>query len=268
MLAQAEPLACAGATGAIAVEELANNTFYYLKSCATTGRQVVINLWSRNPLPEPVERLVELSTYFPDAGVFAAIRAVATSTARPAPERLHALRVLFAFAFRTHRVPVYEDLIQPRIGGLPYSVSSRGSLHAGPPVRTSQPIGPAHLASLAQLLYDLRYSGDDPTVRGAAERLRQTLAGARITDTPIPPGAVHLVGGCRGRVTFWSTADIGIKVQFRVLGDSNTYTQFLRGEWGEGDGRQTRVLPAGTVVITFEGREVARLTDRTAACNP
>jgi hypothetical protein len=247
---------------------LANNTFSYLKSCATTGRQVVIDLWSRNPLPEPVERLVELSIYFPDGGVFSALRTVATSPARPSSERLHALRVLFAFSFRTHRVPVYEDLVQPRIGGLPYSVSSRGNTHAGPPVRTSQPIGPAHLASLAQLLYDLRYSDGDPIVRGAAERLRQTLAGARITDTPIPPGAVHLVGGCGGRVTVWSTADIGIRVRFHVLGHANTYTQSLRGEWGEGDGRLTFVLPPGTVVITFEGREVARLTDRTSGCNP
>lgn len=99
-------------------------------------------------------------------------------------------------------------------------------------------------------------------------RLRQSVAFRDSANTPVQPGSVSLTAGCGNRVTLSSTENILLGLQLSVLGAWPVHTVWLKGS---PEGKPVTILmspPPGTVVVTYGGRELARLSERHAPCPP
>jgi len=130
------------------------------------------------------------------------------------------------------------------------------------------PLAPDVRSRIATLLATLVSTDTDASIRKAALTARQVLAFADPVNTPVPTGAITLIAGCADRVTLRSTADIDLPVRISVLGTPFRNDGGIRAGSGGKPSEILFGLPRGTVVATLGGRELARLSERTAPCAP
>jgi hypothetical protein len=175
--------------------------------------------------------------------------------------RLAALQVLAAYYDpKFHALP--EWLRTAHVGDpIPMNVHGGGR-------KGVTPLPESRTAELPALLARLARNDADPTVRHAALLLRQGLAFRNPVNTPVQPGTVSLIAGCGDRVTLRSTENILLGLQVSVLGTSSVHTIWLKGSPEAKPMTTLMSLPAGTVVVTYGGRELARLSERHAPCPP
>jgi hypothetical protein len=122
------------------------------------------------------------------------------------------------------------------------------------------------LPEIAGLLLRLSASEPDLVVRGAARRLRQSMAFSNPAQTPVAPGSFALVAGCGSRVALRSTADIDLVVQLRVEGKEPFSHDYVISAGTPKPTDRLLSLPPGVVIASFGGREVARLSERNTPC--
>lgn len=231
-----------------------------LEKCATAGPDAVSRGWARttNHDEKDVEALAALSKVLRDGRVYGAAFAVAEDASRPTSQRLAALEVLVSHykpGLWASRDYLTTSAIGDPIPHVMHQVTRTGST----------PLPQSRAADLPTLFAKLSKGDPDPTIRGAAQRLRAAFAHREPSHTPLEPGSVRLEG-CGAIVVLKWTTDITISLRVRVLGTDvdNTYTPNATSR--QNPKQVSLSLPDGIVVAYFGNREVARLEDRTSGC--
>jgi len=195
-----------------------------------------------------------------DARVLNAVLGVASSAGYSAEGRLAALSVLLRYYDNSYAPLNAEFVRDPAHVLLAQVVDAPGQYNG------ARPLPGDVRARIAREIAQISTTDGDASFRRVARRVRQALAYTDPANTPLDAGAISLIAGCGRRVTLRSSADIDLPVEVRVLG-----TKFANGA-GIRAGTTTRPtdrllgLPAGVVVASLGGREVARLTQRNAPC--
>jgi hypothetical protein len=260
--AQGEPSDCAGALAKLRTQPNNIAGIRTASRCPESGPVTLAALWTRRDAVGVATRaaLVEESGSLRDTRLMDAVVGVATGGDRPVADRLAALQVLMRYYDRRYVLSV-DDLSTESIGSpIPRSVGGP------PPVYGSSPLAQTTRGTIGTMLSTLASSDADHAVRHAALRLRQGLAFADPANTPLPEGSITLVAGCGSRVMLRSTADVDLELQLRVLGTSYARAKSISAGSVAKPRQLLLGLPAGTVVATYGGREVARLTERNASC--
>jgi hypothetical protein len=260
--AQTEPVHCRRAVVELRTDPGNTAAIRSASGCPSSGPTALAVMWIQRAAADDATRaaLVEASSSLRDTRVFDAVAGIATARDRPVGDRLAALQVLMRYYNRRY-VPSVEDLTS----GPPGSPITRRV--GGPaPVNGSSPLAETTRGEIGALLSMLASSDGDSTLRGAALRLRQRLAFDDPVNTLLPAASITLVSECGPRVMLRSTADIDVGLQLRVLGTSFARTRAIRAGSVEMPTQLSLELAAGTVVASYGGREVARLTDRNASC--
>lgn len=262
VLAQTEPAACVEArTGALATPPKVR-AVESLARCPSTGPATLAQLWTRKGPRDEVQRsaLVAASGAVRDARVFQELLRVARTGELPLPDRLASLRALLRLYDRTYSLS--EDYL---IADVPRSTLPR-TTDAAEQIEGSSPLPRDYRLQVGSELARLASADGNQAMRKAALRLRQALAFADPASTPIAAGTVTLVAACRNAVKLRSVADIDIPVQVHVLGSANGYRNGIKAARPAAPAEVLLAFPAGTVVATYGGREIARLTDRSGQC--
>jgi hypothetical protein len=260
--AQTEPAECAAAARSVSARAARSAEIEQLASCPNSGPDALKAVWQNaGPVAEPeLAALVRSSRKTRDGRVYGAVTAIAGDAGKPTQVRLASLSVLAAY-YRPDLAPSMGWLRSARVGDPPPSApdafTGTGSV----------PLPESRLADFPVLLSRLAHGDRDSSVAQAALRLRQYLALSDPDHTPVPPNAVRLVAGCRNLLSLQSTLDVTIPLHVRVVGTSTERTYTLK-RWVSGPPVQlTLDLPPGQVAVTYgNGRELARLADRTGPC--
>jgi hypothetical protein len=263
-LAQAEPAECARVRAELRARPNSPDAIWLPVSCPSTGPAALAELWTTRGAGDGNARmnLVEATASLRDPRLFDVIARIAAAADRPRPDRLAALLVLMRY-YDPRYGPGMEDL-----AGSIYGASVPMNIHSPAPVTGPSPATVALRRQIGALFARLAASDDDAAVRTGAGRLRQVLARRDPANTILPDGAITLVAGCGTRVTFSSTADVEIDVQLRVLDTPFQKMYGISAGSVERPRSHLLSLPAGTVVASYGGREVARLTERKTPCPP
>lgn len=264
MHAQVETERCQEARTALLSEERKVVAMEEASRCPESGPTTLGEAWERSSANSAAERaaLVEATGYLRDRRLFDAVVNVATDGSRPAPDRVAALQALMRY-YDPSYAPSFEALTSR---SAERSVATRVG---GPgPVRGTVPLPASTRKQIGDVLAQLTNSEQSPTVRTAARVLRQRLAYDDPAHTPVAGGAISLVAGCSDRVTLRSTADVDLEVNLEVVGASFVRKYGIRAGTVEQPTDLLLGLPKGTVVVTYGGRELARLSERNAPCPP
>ena len=232
--------------------------------CLSSGPAALAQLWSRQEPRTQDERdeLRNVSASMRDARLLDAVLRVAGTSAYPAEERLAALSVLLRYYDNAY-APLDAEFVRE-----PSRVVLSKAMHMPTQRSGAQSLPGDVRARIATGIARIATTDGDLSFRAVAHRVRQALAYDDPANTQLEPGAISLVAGCGKRVMLRSTADINLPVDVSVLG-----TKFVN-EGGIRAGSKTKPterllgLPAGVVVASLGGREVARLSERNAPCPP
>jgi hypothetical protein len=227
--AQTEPAECAAAARSVSARAARSAEIEQLASCPNSGPDALKAVWQNaGPVAEPeLAALVRSSRKTRDGRVYGAVTWLRSARVGDPPP------------------------------SAPDAFTGTGSV----------PLPESRLADFPVLLSRLAHGDRDSSVAQAALRLRQYLALSDPDHTPVPPNAVRLVAGCRNLLSLQSTLDVTIPLHVRVVGTSTERTYTLK-RWVSGPPVQlTLDLPPGQVAVTYgNGRELARLADRTGPC--
>jgi hypothetical protein len=236
-----------------------------LLGCPVSGPATLALLWSRHTSMSPGERIAlrDASGMVRDARVFDAVLRVVRSPRHSTPVRFAALSVLLRYNDNSYG-PVDADFLAdpagfrllPQMTDVPTQID--GAVKVPRDVRRL--IG----AELAQRAW----ADEDETFRKVAHRVRAALAFHDPENTPVREGSIALIAGCGDRVTLRSSADVDLPVEVRVLGTNFANRGGIRGGTEAKPARVLLGLPAGIVVASLGGRELARLEERNAPCPP
>lgn len=233
-----------------------------LANCRGGAEPAVVSLWQRASQLPPVAlaTLVEVSRGFAHLDVQKAVAARVADHSTPQAVRLGGLAVQTT-ALDARSVTTAEDLLQ-----LPGGRSLVAALHTphGRLVAT-----PAEQRAVLAQWAQLADADPDSTVRAIALALRQLGAFRAPQYTPIRDDAVVMHATCATRVAVENREDIPLGVTLRVIGTPVVRAYTLPPHGVVGAVPLLLELPEGPVVVTFAGREIARLSVRpTRACNP
>jgi len=233
--------------------------------CPMTGPAALATLWKEATTSSKTERhaLVEATANLKDGRLFSAAANVATDGGRSVADRISALQVLMRY-YDTRYAPSFEALTSPH-------AERNVSLRIGGPrtVDGSVPVPATANRQIGELFAQLASSAEgNATVREAARVLRERLAHDDPENTPLADGAITLVAGCGERVTLQSTADVALSIKLEVLGTAFSRRYGIRAGTKEKPAALLLSLPKGTIVASYGGRELARLTERNASCPP
>ena len=233
-----------------------------LGDCRGGAEPAVVALWRRASQLPPValDALVAVSRGFAHRDVQDAVAARVADRAAPRAVRLGELAVQTT-ALDPRSVTSAQDLLQ-----LPGGRSLVAALHT-PHGRPVTP--PAEQRAVLAQWAQLANADPDSTVRAVALALRQLGAFRAPQYTPIRIDAVVMHATCATRVAVENRENIPLGVTLRVIGTPvvRAYTLPPRGVAGAVP--LLLELPAGPVVVTFAGREIARLGVRPMrACTP
>lgn len=260
-----EPAHCAS-TVATASRAPAEREIRLLVDCHS-GPEVLARVWSRQPDPSPalLEPLVISSAMLRDVRLYRSVKAVAENPARSSEARLGALRLLFSY-HSPDLLPSRAELVKPRIVGL----ASESMMTTAPRTRRndSAPVATSVRGEVQDIIARIARAETDPVVKEAALRLRQDLAHRDPARTPVAQGAISIKAGCGSSVDVESNENILLRLRIEVLETVFDKTLAIAPASGNAPGRLPLSLPEGVVVVSFGGRELARLTDRKAPCPP
>jgi hypothetical protein len=261
-LTQEEAQVCASTARAIANGQLTDTQARVLSGCRHSGPDALARVWLQADLaPKNLELLAEASSMLRDSRLFTVALAATENESAPTAVRIAALRVLISY---------YSSELWPSTSYL-----NSGTLGDPIPVTTDRDVqdgsSPLHAASrreTQQALLKLSSNNREKEIAHAATLLRQALAFVDPSNTPVEGNAVVLSAGCGPRVTLKSSADIDLDLRVRVLETNYDQRFVVRGVQKSRNGKLTLALPAGTVVVNFGNKEVARLSNRSAPCPP
>jgi len=260
--AQTEPAACAEErAGALATPPHVG-ALESLIRCPISGPGALVQLWARQGPRTEMQRsaLVEVSGNLRDARVFHELIRVVRTAGAPLPDRLASLRALLRLYNPTYSLSENYLLSDEPRSTLP-RITDAAEQSEG-----SSPLPRDYRLQIGTELARLASSDGDSAMRKVALRIRQGLAVSDPASTPIAAGSVTLLAGCRNAVRLRSVADIDIPVQVHVLGAANGYRGGIKAARPSGPAEVLLAFPAGTVVATYGGREIARLTERSGSC--
>lgn len=259
--AQGEPARCRAVADSLRSSGPTPSRLATLASCPITGGPALGAVWARDVGPEQLESLRAASARIHDRALYDALKRVVGTPTRASRDRLAALRVLL-----TYVDPSYAPSLE-FLQGEGDGVIIPRTPHP-PRVTRGAPLPESRAAELQALIFRVATTDADGSVRRAARRVRQAFALSDPHDTPLRAGAITLLPKCGSRVALETTADVDLSVQLRVLGTGFVHSYDMRAASTERPARRLLSLPAGTVVATFGGREVARLTTRQVPCAP
>lgn len=233
-----------------------------LAACRGGAEPAVVSLWRRASQLPPVAlaALVEVSRGFAHLDVQNAVTALVVDHSAPWAVRLGGLAVQTT-TLDARSVTTAGDLLQ-----LPGGRSLVAALHTphGRPVAT-----PAEQRAVLAQWAQLAGADPDSTVRAIALALRQLGAIRAPKYTPIRDDAIVMHATCATRVAVENRENIPLGVTLRVIGTPVVRAYTLPPYGVTGAEPLLLELPGGPVVITFAGREIARLSVRPArACAP
>jgi hypothetical protein len=230
--------------------------------CPVTGPSGLAFYWSRTDRAASIDsRTIEASALLRDARLFRALSGVARS-AGPRANRIAALAVLARYY--DPRYGAAEAFLAGDEPGtsLPRRIGGRA------PVVGTEPLPADHRTQIGALALQLATSDPDSGIRSAAHRLRQALAIDDPANNPIPDEAIRLVAGCGREVTVRSTADIDVTFDLLVPDERYQAPVAIRAGSAGKPAELHLVVPNGTVVARYGGRELTRLATRTGQCAP
>lgn len=258
---QSEPEPCATSRAAVEAGRFKRVNLEALSECPISGPAVLAKVWqSRGVVSHAeLEALVDVSKSLRDGRVYRSVVSTSTNNSAARSSRLAALRVLTSF-YNPALNPSVEFLTSSRPGStIPRVIHENLG-------RGAVPLPESRKTEFLSMLAGLSRSEPDDTVRLAALRLRQALAFFDPAHTPVNASTISLLAGCGSRVKLQSSADIALPLRIRVLGASYDQQFVLAAAQ---DGRSSKLplgLPKGVVVVSYGGRELARLSDRNAPC--
>jgi hypothetical protein len=260
--AQSEPASCANTrTGALSTPPRAG-ALESLMRCPSTGPSTLVQLWAREGPRDKMLRsaLVEASGALRDARVFEELLRVTRRSQSPLQDRLASLRALLRLYDPSYSLS--EDYL---LSDAPRSTLPR-STEAAEQTEGSSQLPSDYRLQVGRELARLAGADGDPSMRRAALHIRQALAFSDPVNTPVAAGAVTLLAACRNAVKLRSVADIDLPVQVHVLGTANGYRSGIKAPQSSAPTELLLAFPAGTVVATYGGREIARLNERNGPC--
>lgn len=264
---QAEPVSCAESRSALETGNPRKPDLETLAGCPASGPKAIARLWPSKRITGETElaALVRTSVSLPDGHLYGSVAATAADASQPTGVRLAALQVLTAY-YQADLRPSLAYLKSPKAKDYDFASIAR-TTH--PVVRSAAtPLPKSRIVEIPALLARLAHGDPDPVVKGAALHLRQDLAQFDPKNTPVDANKITLKAGCGPRVSLQSTEDIPLDLRVRVLGTSFDRTYTLNKSWDGTPKRLPLALPPGTVVVTYAGREMARLIERNAPCPP
>ena len=262
-VAQREPSDCASVATSLRQQPDVPSKAWAVLECPISGPAALAALWARPGTPSAARRSVgEVSGLLRDETLFGAVRGTAENGARSPEDRLLALRVLMQYINSHYDVPA--EFLSGN-----FADNSVGRRVDGPvPVDGATPLPTGYRAQIGSVFARLAVSDLDVSVRHGSLMLRQVLARDDPADTPLQANAITLVAGCGSEITLRSVADVDIELELRVLGSTFAKTYGIRAGTTSKPMARTLVVPKGTVVAQFGGREVARLSQRNGKCAP
>jgi hypothetical protein len=261
--AQSEPAACQAAVATLRGHVADQSALFAISRCPSAGPPELVSLWARQDLTSPaIATLADATGSLRDARMLEAVTKAASERSRPAASRLAALQVLMRY-YDPRYAPTAEDLRGMTMGS-PVPVRIGGA----PPIDGTSPLPANTRARVGAKLAALAATDPDAEVRQAALRLRQALAIEDPANTPLSPNSVSLIAGCGTRVTLRSTADVSLPVRVTVPSSNFEHTYSIRGGSVTKPSDLLLSLTAGTVIASYGGREIARLSERKAVCPP
>lgn len=261
-LAQEEAQACAPTASATAHGQLTDAQVGVLSGCRRSGPDALARVWLQSDVrPTNLELLAEASSMLRDSRLFTAALTATENESAPTSVRLAALRVLISY-YSSELWPSTSYLSSGTFGD-PIPVTMDKDVQDG-----SSPLHAATRREIQRALLKLSSNNRKKEIAHAATLLRQGLAFVDPSNTPIDANAVVLAAGCGPRVILKSEADIDLDLRVRVLETNYDQRFVVRGAQKSRNGKMTLALPAGTVVVNFGNKEVARLSNRSAPCPP
>lgn len=262
---QSEPGSCNQTRTGLEGGRVRQTDLQEIANCRVSGPPAIAKLWPRTQVTGETElsALVATSVALSDGRVYGSVAATAADASQPTNVRLAALQVLAAY-YRPDLRPSMEYLKSPHDKVYIFRSAARATHSAE--ITGVVPLPRSRKVDIPELLARLAHGDHDPVIKGAALHLRQDLAALDPKNTPVDADRIDLKAGCGPRVTLESTEDIPLQLRVRVLGTPFDRTYALNKS---GDGKAKKLplaLPAGTVVVTYTGKEVARLTERNAPC--
>jgi len=264
MHAQRETERCQRAKTALSTQELNVEAMDEASRCPESGPLALAETWERASAKSAVQRaaLVEATGYLRDGRLFDAVVNVALDGSRSAPDRVAALQSLMRY-YDPGYAPSFEALTS-------HSGERSVALRIDGPTPTlgSVPLSASTRTRIGEVLAQLMSPRQNSTVRTATGVLRQRLAYDDPAHTPVADGAISLIAGCSDRVTLRSTADVDLEINLEVAGTSFSRKYSIRAGTTAKPTDRLLGLPRGTVIATYGGRELARLSVRNAPCPP
>lgn len=262
-IAQRDAPDCARVIAGVDAAHLSGETVTSLRRCPASGPDALSRAWSASTPNDSASLtpLVAATAQLRDGRLQRAAQTTAGSPGRHTLVRLAALQALASY---------YDPALYPSFAFLT-------TANVGDPIGRAEPraavigattLPPSQRREFGDLLARLARSDADPVVRGAALRLRQSIAFRDPANTYIEPGSVRLIAGCGPRVTVRSTADIGLPLRVRVPASGFDRTLDLVAAKNGRPVEHALALPPGEVVLTYGGQQLSTISGRSIPCPP
>lgn len=229
------------------------NAVDQLKHCLAVAGRVGARLWEENGRPAELQRaLASMSMELRDRQLLEALLRVAQDRGRLQSDRVLALRATVRYVDPSFAVSE-STLLNPSAG----PVDLRPT-HVGPDRVGAEPPDAGTRARVLQAIAQISMGTGDETMGRAARFLRQSLAYAYPSETPLSPGSITVAWDCRGHLRLSSTADIALPLTLEMPSIHRTQSIEMAASNGTGPAIQTRQLNyEGPIVLKLGTRQVA-----------